>query len=71
MNVRVLSELAEQYGVVPSHRQQKEIYEHFLKWADDAATADVKTQSQMKIIARKEALSALTNYSIRLKLLLQ
>ncbi|CAM6766223.1 HamA C-terminal domain-containing protein [Klebsiella pneumoniae] len=56
MNVRVLSELAEQYGVVPSHRQQKEIYEHFLNWADDAATADVKTQSQMKIIARKEAL---------------
>ncbi|EMY3532993.1 hypothetical protein AXW37_03860 [Yersinia ruckeri] len=60
MNIRVLSELAEQHGVTPSHRQQKEIYEHFLNWADDAATADVKTQSKMKIIEREEALGRLS-----------
>lgn len=56
MNIRALSELAELYGATPSHRQQKEIYEYFLNWADDAATADVKIQSQMKIIERHIAL---------------
>lgn len=56
MNIRALSELAELYGKTPSHRQQKEIYEQFLGWADDAATADVKTQPQLKIIDRQAAL---------------
>lgn len=59
MNIRALSELAELYGSTPSHRQQKEIYKHFLNWADDAGAADVKTQPQLKIIDRQTALEQL------------
>ncbi|NVZ67301.1 DUF4297 domain-containing protein, partial [Pseudomonas gingeri] len=42
-NLRVLAEVIDLYGETPSHRQQKNIYDAFLAWADDAATADVKT----------------------------
>lgn len=58
-NLRVLSELCDLYGESPSHRQQKDIYEVFLGWADDAATADVKTAPGDKIITRSAALERL------------
>ncbi|MWV18248.1 DUF4297 domain-containing protein [Pseudomonas sp. L-22-4S-12] len=59
MNLRRLSELAERYGVAPSHRQYKDIYDEFLEWADDAATANVKTEPHKKIIDRQTALDRL------------
>ncbi|WP_341478001.1 dsDNA nuclease domain-containing protein, partial [Pseudomonas viridiflava] len=58
-NLRVLAEVIDLYGETPSHRQQKEIYDAFLTWADDAATADVKTVPEKKIISRVAALARL------------
>lgn len=58
-NLRALSELFDLYGESPSHRQQKDIYEVFLGWADDAATANVKTAPGDKIITRDAALERL------------
>ncbi|MBH3365126.1 DUF4297 domain-containing protein [Pseudomonas sp. URMO17WK12:I11] len=58
-NLRVLAEVIDLYGETPSHRQQKEIYDAFLAWADDAATADVKTVPEKKIISRVAALARL------------
>lgn len=58
-NLRMLAEVIDLYGESPSHRQQKDIYEAFLSWADDAATADVKTAPEQKIITRIAALARL------------
>lgn len=58
-NLRMLAEVIDLYGESPSHRQQKDIYEAFLSWADDAATADVKTTPDQKIITRTAALARL------------
>lgn len=58
-NLRLLAEVIDLYGESPSHRQQKDIYEVFLSWADDAATADVKTAAEQKIITRTAALARL------------
>lgn len=58
-NLRMLAEVIDLYGESPSHRQQKDIYEAFLGWADDAATADVKTVPEKKIITRTAALARL------------
>lgn len=55
VNMRRLFELAEQYGVSPNHSQCKNIYAEFLEWADAAATADVLTEPNKKIIGRKDA----------------
>lgn len=58
-NLRLLAEVIDLYGESPSHRQQKDIYEAFLSWVDDAATADVKTAPEQKIITRIAALARL------------
>ncbi|KAB0483814.1 protein of unknown function [Pseudomonas reinekei] len=58
-NLRMLAEVIDLYGESPSHRQQKDIYEAFLSWADDAATADVKTAPEQKIITRIAAFARL------------
>lgn len=58
-NLRMLAEVVDLYGESPSHRQQKDIYESFLGWADDAATANVKTVPEEKIITRTAALTRL------------
>jgi hypothetical protein len=58
-NLRILAEVIDLYGESPSHRQQKGMYEAFLSWVDDAATADVKTVPEKKIITRTAALARL------------
>ena len=55
LNMKLLFELAEQYGVSPNHSQCKLIYAEFLEWADAAATADVITDAVKKVITREQA----------------
>jgi len=55
VNMKLLFELAEQQGMRPNHSQCKNIYSEFLEWADEAATANVITESANKIITREQA----------------
>jgi hypothetical protein len=59
MNMKLLSELAEQHGVSPNHSQCKKIYAEFLEWADEAATANVITDAANKVITREQAYNRL------------
>ncbi|MCM2460290.1 DUF1837 domain-containing protein [Pseudomonas sp. CG7] len=56
LNLRKLAEIIEIHGGRPTHKQQQEIYEDFLGWADDAATANVITAPADKIIPRQAAM---------------
>lgn len=59
INVKMLAKLAEQYGNRPNYNQLKGIYDEFLELADNAATADVKTDAVTKIISRETTLALL------------
>ncbi len=59
VNIKVLSQLAEELGNRPNFTQLKAIYEEFLEIADKAATASVKTAAASKIILRAPALAYL------------
>ena len=59
LNLRKLAEIIEIQGYWPTHKQQQAIYGEFLEWADDAATADVITEPDKKVIKRDDALDRL------------
>ncbi|MGG5288690.1 dsDNA nuclease domain-containing protein [Pseudomonas shirazensis] len=59
VNIKVLFQLAETLGNRPSYTQLKAIYDVFLELVDKAATANVKTEAQEKIILREPALAHL------------
>lgn len=59
LNLQALWKLAEDNGTRVSFSQLQTIYEEFLELADMAATADVITESDKKIIVREAALALL------------
>tara|TARA_R110001592_G_scaffold302026_1_gene573777 strand:- start:2622 stop:4253 length:1632 start_codon:yes stop_codon:yes gene_type:complete len=59
VNIKALSQLAERLGNRPNFTHLQAIYDEFLKMADKAATANVKTASVTKIILREPALAHL------------
>ncbi|MCT4710744.1 dsDNA nuclease domain-containing protein [Enterobacteriaceae bacterium H11S18] len=59
VNIKALSQLAEELGNRPNYTQLKAIYEEFLEIADKAATASVKTAAASKIIFRAPTLAHL------------
>ena len=59
VNIKALSQLAEQLGNRPNFTQLQAVYDEFLELADKAATANVKTAAATKIIHREHALASL------------
>ncbi|EPL7484925.1 TPA: DUF4297 domain-containing protein [Pseudomonas aeruginosa] len=59
VNIKALSQLAEELGNRPNFTQLQAIYDEFLEIADKAATANVKTAAASKIILRGPALAHL------------
>ncbi|WLH10906.1 dsDNA nuclease domain-containing protein [Pseudomonas hefeiensis] len=59
VNLRKLAEVIDLQGSWPTHKQQQAIYADFLGWADDAATANVISESTQKVITRVAAMDRL------------
>lgn len=59
INLLKLAEIVELQGGRPNHAQLQDIYKEFLSWADNAATANVKTDAHQKVILRQPALDRL------------
>lgn len=59
VNIKTLFQLADKLGNRPNFTQLQAVYDEFLELADKAATANVRTAAQDKVILREPALARL------------